>query len=147
MKKTRKGATLAQKNLEKRAWWICDLEGKTLGRAATKIALTLRGKTKATYTPNIDMGDFVVVVNASKVKLTGKKLDQKIYNFFSGYVGGMRSVPAKDVLEKRPEHIIEQAVAGMLPKSILGRSLIKKLKVYAGNEHPHAAQQPKPLNV
>lgn len=146
MKKTRKGATLAQKNVEKRNWWIADLEGKTLGRAATKIALTLRGKTKATYTPNIDMGDFVVVVNASKVKLTGKKLDQKIYNFFSGYVGGMRNVVAKEVLEKKPEHLIEQAVAGMLPKTILGRNLIKKLKVYPGKEHPHAAQQPKPLN-
>ena len=146
MKKTRKGATLAQKNVEKRNWWIADLDGKTLGRAASKIALTLRGKTKATYTPNIDMGDFVVVVNASKVKLTGKKLDDKIYNFFSGYVGGMRNVTAKEVLAKKPEHVIEQAVAGMLPKTILGRNLIKKLKVYPGTEHPHAAQQPKPLN-
>lgn len=147
MKTTRKGASLAQKNLEKRNWWICDLEGKTLGRAATKIAMTLRGKTKATFTPNIDMGDFVVVVNASKVKLTGKKLDDKIYNFFSGYVGGMRYVPAREVLAKKPEHLIEQAVAGMLPKSTLGRNLMKKLKVYPGTDHPHAAQQPKSLNV
>ena len=147
MKTTRKGASLAQKNVEKRNWWICDLEGKTLGRAATKIAMTLRGKTKATFTPNIDMGDFVVVVNASKVKLTGKKLDDKIYNFFSGYVGGMRYVPAREVLAKKPEHLIEQAVAGMLPKSTLGRNLIKKLKVYPGTDHPHAAQQPKSLNV
>lgn len=147
MKTTRKGASLAQKNVEKRNWWICDLEGKTLGRAATKIAMTLRGKTKATFTPNIDMGDFVVVVNASKVKLTGKKLDDKIYNFFSGYVGGMRYVPAREVLAKKPEHLIEQAVAGMLPKSTLGRNLMKKLKVYSGTDHPHAAQQPKSLNV
>jgi large subunit ribosomal protein L13 len=147
MKTTRKGATLAQKNVEKRNWWICDLEGKTLGRAATKIAMTLRGKTKATFTPNIDMGDFVVVVNASKVKLTGKKLDDKIYNFFSGYVGGMRYVPAREVLAKKPEHLIEQAVAGMLPKSTLGRNLMKKLKVYPGTDHPHSAQQPKSLNV
>jgi large subunit ribosomal protein L13 len=147
MKTTRKGASLAQKNVEKRNWWICDLEGKTLGRAATKIAMTLRGKTKATFTPNIDMGDFVVVVNASKVKLTGKKLDDKIYNFFSGYVGGMRYVPAREVLAKKPEHLIEQAVAGMLPKSTLGRNLMKKLKVYPGTDHPHGAQQPKSLTV
>ena len=147
MKKTHKGTSLAQKNVEKRNWWIVDLDGKTLGRAATKIALTLRGKTKATYTPNIDMGDFVVVVNAAKVRLTGKKLDDKIYNFFSGYVGGMRAVPAKEVLAKKPEHIIHQAVAGMLPKTGLGRNLIKKLKIYPGAEHPHAAQQPKNLAV
>jgi large subunit ribosomal protein L13 len=147
MKTTRKGASLAQKNVEKRNWWICDLEGKTLGRAATKIAMTLRGKTKPTFTPNIDMGDFVVVVNASKVKLTGKKLDDKIYNFFSGYVGGMRYVPAREVLAKKPEHLIEQAVAGMLPKSTLGRNLMKKLKVYPGTDHPHGAQQPKSLTV
>lgn len=147
MKKTRKGATIAQKNAETRNWWICDLEGKALGRAASKIAMTLRGKTKPTFTPHIDVGDFVVVVNAAKVKLTGKKLDDKIYNFFSGYLGGMRDVPAREVLAKKPEHIIEQAVAGMLPKSPLGRRLIKKLKVYPGTEHPHAAQQPKTLNV
>ena len=147
MKTTRKGSSLAQKNKEPRNWWIVDINGKTLGRAATKIAMTLRGKTKATFTPNIDMGDFVIVVNASKVKVTGKKLDDKIYNFFSGYVGGMRNVPLKDVLAAKPEYVIEQAVAGMLPKSVLGRQLIKKLKVYADDKHPHAAQQPKPLNV
>lgn len=145
MKTTRKGSSTAQKNKEQRNWWIADLDGKTLGRAASRIAMTLRGKTKATYTPHIDMGDFVVVINASKVKLTGKKLDDKIYNFFSGYVGGMRNVTAKDVLAKKPEHVIEQAVAGMLPKTTLGRNMIKKLKVYPGAEHPHAAQQPKPL--
>ena len=147
MKTTRKGASLAQKNVEKRNWWIVDLDGKVLGRAATKIAMTLRGKTKATYTPNIDMGDFVVVINAAKLKLTGKKMDDKIYNFFSGFVGGMRYVPAREVLAKQPEHMVEQAVAGMLPKSPLGRRMIKKLKVYSGSEHPHAAQLPKSLNV
>ena len=147
MKTTRKGSTIAQKNVEKRNWWIADLDGKTLGRAATKIAMTLRGKTKPTFTPNVDMGDFVVVINASKVKLTGKKLDDKIYNFFTyRQVGSLRQVPAKEVLAKKPEHVIEQAVAGMLPKNILGRNLIKKLKVYPGAEHPHMAQQPKPLN-
>ena len=147
MKTTRKGASLAQKNVEKRNWWIVDMDGKVLGRAATKIAMTLRGKTKATYTPNIDMGDFVVVINAAKLKLTGKKLDDKIYNFFSGYVGGMRYVPASEVLAKQPEHLIEQAVAGMLPKSPHGRRLITKLKIYAGAEHPHTAQQPKALEI
>jgi large subunit ribosomal protein L13 len=146
MKTTRKGSTIAQKNVEKRNWWIADLDGKTLGRAATKIAMTLRGKTKATFTPNVDMGDFVVVINAKKVKLTGKKLDDKIYNFFTyRQVGSLRQVPAKEVLAKQPEHVIEQAVAGMLPKNILGRNLIKKLKIYPGAEHPHGAQQPKPL--
>ncbi len=147
MKTTNSKSTVAQKNQEKRDWWIVDLDGKTLGRAATKIAMTLRGKTKATFQPHLDVGDFVVVINASKVKLTGKKLDDKIYNFFSGYVGGMRYVPAKDVLAKKPEHIITQAVAGMLPKTPLGKKLITKLKVYAGPEHPHKAQTPKELKV
>lgn len=140
-------ATLAQKNEEPRNWWIVDLEGKTLGRAASKIAMVLRGKTKPTFTPNIDTGDFVVVVNAAKVKLTGKKEQDKIYNFFSGYVGGMRYVPAEEVRSRKPEHIIKQAVAGMLPKSNLGKHMIKKMKVYAGSDHPHAAQQPKELKV
>src|SRR5688500_11132421 len=140
MKSENSKSTVAQKNKEKRDWWIVDLDGKTLGRAATKIAMTLRGKTKATFQPHLDVGDFVVVINASKVKLTGKKLDDKIYNFFSGYVGGMRYVPAKEVLAKKPEHIITQAVAGMLPKTPLGKKLITKLKVYAGAEHPHKAQ-------
>lgn len=147
MKSTPQRITQAQKNAEPKNWWIVDLEGKTLGRAASRIAMTLRGKTKTTFSPHVDVGDFVVVVNAAKVKLTGKKLDDKIYNFFSGYVGGMRYVPAKDVLAKKPEHIITQAVAGMLPKSKHGKQLIKKLKVYAGKEHPHTAQQPKTLNV
>lgn len=147
MKTKNQKSTVAQKNKEKRDWWIVDLDGKTLGRAATKIAMTLRGKTKATFTPHLDVGDFVVVINAEKVKLTGNKLEDKIYNFFSGYVGGMRYVPAKDVLAKKPEHVITQAVAGMLPKTPLGKKLITKLKVYAGPEHPHKAQTPKELKV
>ena len=147
MKTTPQRVTQAQKNREPRNWWIVDLDGKTLGRAASRIAMTLRGKNKTTFSPHVDVGDFVVVVNAAKVKLTGKKLDDKIYNFFSGYVGGMRYVPAKDVLAKKPEHIITQAVAGMLPKSKAGKQLIRKLKVYAGKEHPHTAQQPKTLTV
>jgi len=147
MKTKNQKSTVAQKNKEPRNWWIVDLEGKTLGRAATKIAMTLRGKTKATFTPHLDVGDFVVAINASKIRLTGKKLDDKIYNFFSGYVGGMRYVPAKDVLAKKPEHLITQAVAGMLPKTPLGKKLITKLKVYAGPEHPHKAQTPKELKV
>lgn len=147
MKTTPHKATQAQKNVDARNWWIIDMDGKVLGRAATKIAMTLRGKTKPSFTPNVDAGDFVVVVNASKVKLTGKKLDDKVYNFFSGYVGGMRDVKAKDVLEKKPEHIIRQAVAGMLPKTPLGKQLITKLKIYPGAEHPHAAQLPKNLSL
>ncbi len=147
MKTVKARATVAQKNLDPRDWWIVDLDGQTLGRAASKIAMTLRGKTKTTFTPNIDMGDFVVAINAAKVKLTGRKLDDKIYNFFSGYVGGMRYVPAKEVLAKKPEHLLKQAVAGMLPKSRLGKQLIRKLKIYPGSEHPHAAQTPKTLKV
>jgi large subunit ribosomal protein L13 len=147
MKTTPHKATQAQKNVDARNWWIIDMEGKTLGRVATKIAMTLRGKTKPTFTPHVDGGDFVVVVNASKLKLSGKKLDEKVYHFFSGYVGGLRELKAKEVIDKRPEHIIKQAVAGMLPKTPLGKQLITKLKIYPGAEHPHAAQTPKNLNV
>lgn len=147
MKTTPHRATQAQKNVDVHHWWILDLEGKTLGRAATKIAMTLRGKTKPTYTPHADGGDFVVCINASKVRLTGKKMDEKIYRYFSGYVGGLREQLAKDVIARDPEHIIRQAVAGMLPKTSLGRRLITKLKVYPGAEHPHTAQTPKTLNV
>jgi large subunit ribosomal protein L13 len=147
MKTTAHKYTQAQTNIDPRNWWIVDLDGKTLGRAATVIAMTLRGKNKPIYTPHADAGDFVVVINAAKVKLTGKKWDDKIYNFFSGYVGGMRYVPAKQVLQKKPEHLIKQAVAGMLPKSFHGKRLMTKLKVYAGAEHPHAAQQPQSITL
>lgn len=139
--------TIAQKNIDSRNWWIVDMDGKTLGRTCTKIAMTLRGKTKPTFTPNVDAGDFVIVINASKVRLTGNKAEDKVYNFFSGFVGGMRNVSAKDVLAKKPEHLIKQAVGGMLPKSNLGKQLMRKLKIYPGAEHPHSAQTPKELKV
>jgi large subunit ribosomal protein L13 len=147
MKTTAQKATVAQKNIDPRAYWIVDMDGKTLGRAATKIAMVLRGKHKPSFTPNVDAGDFVVVINADKTKFTGKKLDDKMYNFFSGYVGGMRDVQLKEVMAKKPDYVIKQAVAGMLPKTPLGKRLILKLKVYAGAEHPHAAQMPKTLTV
>ena len=147
MKKTHQKATIAVPNKEARAWWIIDADGKVLGRTASQIAKTLRGKNKAIYTPHVDAGDFVIVVNCEKVKLTGKKLDDKVYNFFSGYVGGLRQTAAKDVLAKKPELLLREAVKGMLPKTALGEKLLKKLKIYKGSEHPHKAQMPKPLSV
>ena len=128
-----------------RAWYVVDLEDKVLGRAATEIARILRGKHKAIYTPSVDTGDFVVVVNADKVRLTGNKLNAKMYHRYTGYQSGLRSISAGDLLEKKPEMLIQTAVKGMLPKNTLGRKMISKLKVYAGNEHPHSAQQPKEL--
>lgn len=128
-------------------WFVADVDGKTLGRVATKIATILQGKHKAMYTPSMDTGDFVIVLNASKIKLTGKKEEQKIYYSHSGYIGGLKEVSFRRMLEKRPERIIELAVKGMLPKGRLGRQMIKKMKVYAGSEHPHEAQTPKPLDV
>lgn len=128
-----------------RAWYVVDLEDKVLGRAATEIARVLRGKHKPIYTPSVDTGDFVIVVNADKVKLTGNKLDAKMYYRHSGYPGGIRSASASELLEKKPEMLIQAAVKGMLPKNRLGRKMFSKLKVYAGSEHPHNAQQPKEL--
>ncbi len=128
-----------------RAWYVVDLENKVLGRAATEIARILRGKHKAIYTPSVDTGDFVVVVNADKVRLTGNKLNAKMYHRYTGYQSGLRSISAGDLLEKKPEMLIQTAVKGMLPKNTLGRKMFSKLKVYAGNEHPHSAQQPKEL--
>ena len=125
-----------------RKWYVVDAEGQTLGRLAANIAAVLRGKNKPTYTPFLDMGDYVIVVNASKIKVTGKKLDQKLYTTHSGYVGGLKQVPLKEKLAKKPEFVIEHAVKGMLPKGTLGRQMAKKLFVYAGPEHPHAAQKP-----
>ena len=147
MKATTQKATQPQKNVDPHNWWIVDLDGKVLGRAATKIANTLRGKNKPLYSPSVDAGDFVIVINAAKVRLTGKKLDDKTYTFFSGYVGGLRHVAAKEVLQKKPEHLIKTAVAGMLPKNPMGKRLLTKLKVYADDKHPHAAQLPKNLDV
>jgi large subunit ribosomal protein L13 len=130
-----------------RAWFLLDAEDQVLGRIATRIATVLRGKHKVAYTPHIDGGDFVIVVNASRVKLTGRKLDQKTYYRHSGYPGGIRSVTARRLLETHPERVLEAAVKGMLPKGPLGRKMIRKLKVYARGEHPHAAQKPQPLEI
>jgi large subunit ribosomal protein L13 len=128
-----------------REWFVVDAEGQTLGRLATRIASVLRGKHKPTYTPHLDMGDHVIVVNADKIVLSGAKAEQKLYHSHSGFPGGIKSVPFATMLQKQPTDVVEKAVKGMLPKSKLGRSMSRKLKVYAGADHPHAAQQPKPL--
>ena len=128
-----------------RKWYVVDAEGQTLGRLASEVAKVLRGKNKATYTPHIDTGDYVIVTNADKIKVTGKKLEQKIYYHHSDYVGGMKETDLKTMLAKKPERVIELAVKGMLPKGPLGRQMYKKLFVYAGAEHPHAAQKPEEL--
>lgn len=125
-----------------RKWYLVDAEDAILGRLATKIATYLRGKNKAIFTPHIDTGDFIIVINADKVKLTGKKLEDKIYYHHSGYPGGLKAETAKDRLRRKPEEVIIDAVWGMLPKGRLGRAIIKKLKVYRGPEHPHEAQKP-----
>lgn len=137
----------AKPNEVPRNWVVVDLEGKTLGRAASAIAMILRGKTKPQYTPHVDAGDFVIAVNVDKVKLTGRKHDQKRYYFHSGYPGGMRIHTAGELLKNKPADILWLAVRGMLPKNTLGRKLLKKLKVYASPEHPHQAQQPKKVEI
>lgn len=128
-----------------RKWYVVDAEGKTLGRLTSEIASVLRGKHKPIFTPHMDTGDYVIVVNAEKVKVTGKKLNQKIYYHHSGYVGGMKETTLKEMLAKKPERVVELAVKGMLPKGPLGRQMYKKLFVYAGPEHKHAAQKPEVL--
>ncbi len=130
-----------------RRWLLVDAEGKTLGRLATQIAEALRGKTKPQYTPHIDTGDFVIVVNAEKIHVTGQKLDQKLYHRHSGYPGGLRTRTLRTQLERRPTEVLRKAVKGMLPKNRLARQQITKLKIYAGPEHPHSAQAPEPLNL
>ena len=130
-----------------RKWYIVDAEGKTLGRLATEVASVLKGKHKPIYTPHVDTGDFVIVINAEKVKVTGNKASQKLYRRHSGYTGGLKEIPYEVMLEKHPERIISIAVRGMIPHNKLGRQMIKKLKVYAGTEHPHAAQQPEVLEI
>jgi large subunit ribosomal protein L13 len=130
-----------------RDWYVVDAEGKTLGRLATQIATVLRGKHKPTYTPHVDVGDFVIVVNAEKVAVTGNKREKKLYWRHSGYPGGIRSRTLGDLLEKRPEEVTRKAVKGMLPRNRLARQQIRKLKVYAGPEHPHQAQKPKQLEI
>ena len=128
-------------------WFVVDASGLVLGRLATRIARILSGKHRASYVPYLDTGDFVIVTNADKVRLTGNKLDEKAYRRHTGYPGGLRSVQAKDLQAKHPERLIESAVRGMLPKSKLGRKQFKKLKVYSGPKHPHEAQQPRPLKI
>ncbi|MFZ1520457.1 MAG: 50S ribosomal protein L13 [Ignavibacteriaceae bacterium] len=128
-------------------WYLVNAEGQILGRLATKIAMIIRGKNKAIFTPNTDTGDFVVVINAEKVKLTGKREQLKEYKRHSGYPGGQTTTAFKDMIAKKPEFVLESAVRGMLPKTKLGNKLIKKLKVYAGTQHPHAAQQPEIISL
>ncbi len=130
-----------------RNWLVVDVDGQVVGRAATQIATLLRGKHKPTYAPHADNGDYVIVLNADKVQLTGKKADQKVYSRHTGYPGGLRQVPYRTMLQRHPERIIKFAVKGMLPKNRLGRRLLKKLYVYAGPRHPHAAQQPTTIEI
>ena len=135
-----------ERDVEKR-WYLVDADDKILGRLATQIAVRLRGKHKPIFTPHADTGDFVVVVNAEKIRLTGSKWDNKIYYWHSGYVGGLKQISAKKLVEKKPEELVRLAVRRMLPKNSLGRRQFKKLKVYAGPEHPHQAQQPEKLEI
>jgi large subunit ribosomal protein L13 len=130
-----------------REWYVVDAEGQTLGRLASRIAPIIKGKHKPIYTPHLDCGDYVIVINADKVRVTGQKMDQKFYHRHSGYPGGLRSISLRDQLATYPERVLQSAVKGMLPKNKLGRRMIKKLKVYAGDSHPHQAQQPKPLEL
>jgi large subunit ribosomal protein L13 len=130
-----------------RKWYVVDATDRVLGRLASEIATVLRGKHRPTFTPHVDTGDFVIVINASKIRLTGEKATQKLYHRFSGYPGGFRSEQAKHVLARKPDFVIRKAVAGMLPKNVLGRQIITKLKVYGGADHPHAAQRPETLSL
>lgn len=140
--------TFSAKEIDiERNWWVVDATDKTLGRLATQIATRLRGKDKPIFTPHVDCGDFVIVVNAEKIHVTGRKLDQKMYYRHSGYPGGLKTISLRDQLEKHPERVIRTAVRGMLPKNKLGRRIRSKLKVYAGPDHPHEAQQPQPLDL
>jgi large subunit ribosomal protein L13 len=137
----------AKKEEIERNWYVVDAEGQTLGRLASRIAPILKGKHKPSYTPHLDCGDYIVVINADKVRVTGRKKDQKFYYRHSGYPGGLSSISLRDQLDRFPERVLQSAVKGMLPKNRLGRRMIKKLKVYAGDSHPHQAQQPKPLEL
>ena len=131
----------------KRDWYIIDATNKTLGRLSTEIARRLRGKHKAEYTPHVDTGDYIIVVNAEKIRVTGNKMKDKMYHHHTGYIGNLKSISLEKLLQKAPNRVIETAVKGMLPKNPLGRAMFKKLKVYAGSEHTHAAQQPKALEI
>lgn len=132
---------------QQRAWWVVDATGIPLGRLASRIASTIRGKNKPIFTPHVDTGDFVIVVNAGKAALTGNKLQNKLYSRHSGFPGGLRQVTYAELMATKPEVAITKAVRGMLPKNVLGRKLIKKLKIYTGPDHPHTAQAPKPLEM
>ena len=142
-----KTTKVAKKEEVTRDWFLVDADSKVLGRMATEIANILRGKKKPIYTPSVDTGDFVVVVNAEKIQLTGNKLADKMYHSHSGFPGGLKSITAGKLIEKKPEDLIRKAVKGMLPKNKLARHMLKKLKVYAGSAHPHEAQQPKTLDI
>ncbi len=128
------------------AWYVVDATGKTLGRLATQVAIRLRGKHKPEFTPNVDTGDFIIILNADKIKVTGQKKTDKIYHRHSGYPGGLKTASFEKLLADHPERVLELAIKGMLPKNSLGRAVYRKLKVYAGTDHPHAAQQPQPLD-
>lgn len=130
-----------------RKWYVVDAEGQTLGRLASEVAIVLRGKHKPTYTPHLDTGDFVIVVNAEKIKLTGRKESQKMYYRFTGYVGNLKKITYKTMMEKHPDRIIQMAVKGMIPHNVLGRQVMDKLHVYAGSAHPHQAQKPEVLEI
>lgn len=138
---------VAKEQEVEREWYVVNAEGKILGRLASQIAMRLRGKNKPIFTPHADTGDFIIVTNADKVVLTGKKWDKKIYYHHSGYLGGLKEITARKLLQKKPEEILRFAVRGMLPKNTLGRRQLKKLKIYTGPEHPHQAQQPKELEI
>lgn len=137
----------AKKEDAQKEWFVVDAEGQTLGKLAVRVADVLRGKHKPTFTPHVDTGDFVVVINAEKIQVSGKKYEQKLYRHHTGYPGGLKTRTFRQMQEKHPTRVIEKAVKGMIPHNRLGRQQIKKLKVYAGSQHPHQAQQPKPLNV
>ena len=143
---TEKTFVTKPKDIERR-WWVVDAEGQTLGRLASKIAPYLTGKNKPIYTPNLDTGDYVIVINCEKIVVTGKRLDEKFYHRYSGYPSGLKSISLRRQLERHPDRIITSAVRGMLPDNALGHQMIKKLKVYAGSRHPHAAQKPKVLEL
>lgn len=137
----------AKSETVERDWYVVDASGKTLGRLCSELAIRLHGKHKPVYTPHVDTGDFLVVINAEKIHVTGKKLENKIYHRFTGYVGNLKSETLGQALSRHPERVIETSVKGMLPKNPLGRAMFRKLKVYAGPEHPHAAQQPQVLDI
>ena len=138
---------MAHAETVERKWYVVDAEGQTLGRLATKVAAVLRGKHKPTFTPNVDTGDFVIVINTDKVVLTGKKLEDKYYRYHTGYIGGLKEVPYKKLMAEKSDLAVYEAVKGMLPKNSLGRAMIKKLRVYKGAEHNHSAQKPETLKL